>query len=77
MYSYSQALLDQYQNHLHVGRAKHVDVQHHSVKQCMHDGDVSLQHVCSREMIADIVTKPLPVELFEHCRSGLGMCERW
>ena len=64
MFTDSQTLSDQVQKHLHVGRGKHVDVQHHLVKQCLRDADVSLTHIASWDTPADTSTKPLLVECF-------------
>ena len=64
MFTDSQTLPDQMQSHLHVGRAKHVDVQHRFVKQRLRDGDVSLTQLASRDMVADTFTEPLSVECF-------------
>ena len=39
-------------------------------------GNISIEKVASEDNIADIFTKPLKRELFNHLRLGLGMMEQ-
>jgi hypothetical protein len=41
-------------------RGKHIALRHHYVRERVHEGDLILQHVSSKDNIADIMTKPLP-----------------
>lgn len=54
-------------------RTKHVDVAHHFIREKVAAKVLKVSHVSTKEMVADILTKPLPVPAFETCRAGLGM----
>eukprot|EP00168_Porphyra_purpurea_P014237 TRINITY_DN4060_c0_g1_i1.p1 TRINITY_DN4060_c0_g1~~TRINITY_DN4060_c0_g1_i1.p1 ORF type:complete len:196 (+),score=34.31 TRINITY_DN4060_c0_g1_i1:163-750(+) len=54
-------------------RTKHVDVAHHFVREKVAAKVLKVSHISTKEMVADILTKPLPVPAFETCRAGLGM----
>ncbi|GLB43838.1 putative reverse transcriptase (RNA-dependent DNA polymerase) [Lyophyllum shimeji] len=47
-------------------RAKHIDIHHHYVQKRVQDGDIQINHICSTENLADILTRPLPRVLHEH-----------
>lgn len=55
------------------GRMKHVDIQHHYVRERTEDGDVDMQWTKTSKMIADGLTKPLNKELFARFRMALGL----
>jgi len=54
-------------------RAKHIDIRHHFIRERVERGEVSLDYVSTKEMIADIFTKALPRESFEKFRTNLGV----
>lgn len=56
------------------GRCKHIGVRYHFLRDLVGDGTVELQHVGSKEQIADIFTKPLHREVFVKLREKLGVC---
>nr|KYP67696.1 Copia protein [Cajanus cajan] len=45
-------------------RSKHIDVRFHFIKEKVKEGSVELEHVGSKEQVADIFTKPLPATTF-------------
>lgn len=47
-------------NQQYHGRLKHVDVQYHFIRDCVRRGVVKVQYCPTSDMIADIMTKPLP-----------------
>lgn len=55
------------------GRAKHIDIAHHFVRERVAMGDVSLHHVPSADMVADGFTKPLPADGYKIFRNRLGV----
>ena len=55
------------------GRAKHIDLRHHFVKDMVEENKVKLTHVNSEDNSSDIFTKPLPREQFERLRNKLHM----
>ena len=38
---------------------KHIDVRYHYIRECIHDGSISLQLIGSNDMAVDIMTKSL------------------
>lgn len=56
-------------------RAKHINVQLYFVKDEIEKEIVALEYCQSREMLADGLTKPLPVSVFEEHRRRMGVQE--
>lgn len=54
-------------------RTKHIDVQHHFVREKQHNGEVDLQYISTDQQVADGLTKALPKDKFEVFRSALGL----
>ena len=54
-------------------RTKHIDVRYHYVREAVNDGVINLQYCPTHEMIADILTKPLPKKRFETLHSNIGL----
>lgn len=57
-------------------RTKDIEIRHHFLRDNVQKGNISIEKVASEDNIADIFTKPLKRELFNHLRSGLGMMEQ-
>ena len=54
-------------------RSKHIDVQHHFVRERMARGEVVFEYCSSSDMVADCMTKALPVSRFHNCLVGMGV----
>ena len=54
-------------------RTKHIDIRYHFVREGVQNGVIVLKYVATDEMIADILTKPLPKHRFEKLVTELGM----
>ena len=54
-------------------RMKHIDIRHHFLKDLICNGDVVMNHVCSSNNIADILTKPLCKEKFTRFRTAMSI----
>ena len=57
-------------NHSH---AKHIDIKHHFICKCVECGEVTLQYISTKEMLADIFTKKIPCEVFAKFRQWLDI----
>jgi hypothetical protein len=54
-------------------RTKHIDIRYHFIRQNIQDGFISLQYCPTEEMVADILTKPLPVHKVRYFVGMLGL----
>jgi len=61
-------------NPIQHNRTKHIDIQHHFIRDLVEDKVVTLEHVTTEEQLADIFTKALDVKQFEKLRRKLGIC---
>ena len=55
------------------GRAKHIDIKHHFVREQVSSGMIELKYCPTCEMVADILTKGLPQQQFSALREMAGM----
>lgn len=58
------------------GRTKHIELEHHFIREKVLDGTIEALEVRSEDNIADIFTKSLPKGQFEILRSKLGMVDK-
>ena len=54
-------------------RTKHIDIKHHFVREAVDAGTITLEYCETKQMLADILTKPLPKPQFEMLRGKLGL----
>jgi hypothetical protein len=54
-------------------RTKHIDIRYHFVREQTQKGVIEIQYLSTKEMLADMFTKPLPRGQFEYLRSKIGM----
>ncbi len=52
-------------------RTKHIEVRYHYIRQLVAYNKLSIQHLPTEEMLADILTKPLAFTAFRRCIQGL------
>jgi hypothetical protein len=55
------------------GRAKHISIKYHFIRESVSDGMVKLRYCPTNEMIADMLTKGLSKEQFEKLRNMAGI----
>ena len=56
-------------------RTKHIDIRYHYVREAVQNGIVDLSYCPSEQMIADLLTNPLPRERFKMLCEAMGMVE--
>ena len=54
------------------GAVKHIDIKFNVVKEQIQDHIVSLEHVSTKKMLADPLTKGLPPNVFREHLAGMG-----
>ncbi|GJT56226.1 hypothetical protein Tco_0991280 [Tanacetum coccineum] len=57
----------------YIAMSKHIDIQHHFIREQVEKGVVELYFVRTEYQLADIFTKALPRERFEFILPRLGM----
>ena len=50
---------------------KHIDIQHHFVRDIIHRGEVRLEWIETGDQVADILTKALDKQTFKRLREKL------
>lgn len=60
-------------NSIFHARTKHIEIQYHYIRELVKSKTVSLVHCASRNMMGDLLTKPLGKGLFQWLRSLVGM----
>ena len=54
-------------------RTKHIDIRYHFVREKVEDGQVVLEYISTTNMLADLMTKPIPATQFCVLRKKLGV----
>jgi hypothetical protein len=62
------------QNPVFHGRAKHIKVRHHFLREHVEKGDIVMKYIDIERQLADIFTKPLDTSLFASLREKIGVC---
>lgn len=57
----------------HHDRTKHIDARYHFIRECVDLGKVKVRHVSTKDMIADMLTKPLSYTMLVHHRDLFGI----
>jgi len=61
-------------NPIQHSRTKHIDIQHHFIRDLVEEKIVTLEHVDTEEQLANIFTQALDAKQFEKLRGKLGIC---
>jgi hypothetical protein len=62
-------------NPIEHSRTKHIDIQHHFLRDHQQRGDIDICHVITGQQLADIFTKPLDERRFCELRSELNVLD--
>ena len=54
-------------------RTKHIGIRYHFVREKVEDGQVVLEYCHTKDMLAEIMTKPITVAQFDTLRTKLGI----
>ncbi len=69
----NQAALKLLSNPISSERSKHIDVQHHFARERVSMGQVRFQYIPTSQMVADCLTKQVPVGKLITCQEGMGV----
>lgn len=72
----NQAAIQMSKNPQFHGRAKHIGIKYHFIREQVEKGTVKLNYCCTNDMIADMLTKGLCKEKFVKFRNMAGVKER-
>jgi hypothetical protein len=62
------------QNTVFHGRAKHIKVRHHFLRDHVEKGDIEMKYINTESQLTDIFTKPFDATRFASLRRKLGIC---
>ena len=51
----------------------HIDTRYHFIREELQNGVIALKYISTKQMVADILTKPLPKTLFMELLHALGL----
>ena len=60
IYEDNQSTIALAKNPVYHARSKHIDIQHHYIREKVQSQEITLEYITTDDMIADIFTKPLP-----------------
>ncbi|KAL0355896.1 UNVERIFIED_CONTAM: Retrovirus-related Pol polyprotein from transposon TNT 1-94 [Sesamum radiatum] len=69
----SQSAIYLAKNQVYHARTKHIDVRYHKIREMIATGKIILLKVYTSENAADMLTKPLTVDKFNHCLDLLNI----
>ena len=62
-------------NLTHHSRTKHIDVQHHFIREKWESGEISLKYCPTEDMVADVLTKALAKDRHQRLAKEMGLQE--
>ena len=62
-------------NNKSCGAAKHIDIKFYVVKEKIQDHFITLEHISTKKILADPLTKGLPHSVFGEHIAGMGLRE--
>jgi hypothetical protein len=73
VYSDSQGAIALGKNPEHHKRTKHIDIQHHYVREQVAAGAITSPYISTNDMVADVLTKPLAAERHRELARAIGV----
>ena len=73
IYQDNQSMIALAHNPINHSRMKHIDIQHHYIRECIERGAIRLEYLSTERMAADVLTKPLPAAKYKECIQCMGI----
>ncbi|GAC1660287.1 MAG: hypothetical protein PVS3B3_30240 [Ktedonobacteraceae bacterium] len=73
IYEDNQSSIALARNPVHHVRTKHIDIQHHFIREKVESKEVDLTYMPTDEMVGDALTKPLPYPKFAKFVTAMGL----
>jgi hypothetical protein len=75
IYEDNQSCIALAKNPIHHGRTKHIDIQHHFIREKVESKEIELEYISTDNMVGDAFTKPLPFPKLAKFTSEMGLRE--
>ena len=69
----NQSAIDFTKNQGSHSKSKHIDIQHHFVREYLSDNSIIIEHCASEDNLADVFTKALPRPAHKRFTSRIGI----
>ena len=69
----NQGAINLAHNSVNSPRVKHIDVIHHFIRECIGNGVIKLDYIPTEDMVADVMTKILPLHKLDKCCKNMGV----
>jgi hypothetical protein len=60
-------------NPTHHSHTKHIDIQHHFIREKLESGEIGLKYCATQDMVADVLTKALAKERHQNLTRSMGL----
>ncbi|KAI5313451.1 hypothetical protein L3X38_042627 [Prunus dulcis] len=70
----NQSAINISKNPVEHSRTKHIDIRHHFIRDLVADDLLALKYIPTDKQLADIFTKLLDNNRYEHLRQSIGVC---
>jgi len=60
-------------NPTHHSCTKHIDIQHHFIREKLESGEIGLKYCPTQDMVADVLTKALAKERHQNLTRSMGL----
>ena len=71
IFSDNQACIALAKDPISHSRTKHIDIRYHYIRELVAYGKTTIDYKSTEEMVADLLTKPLPLIAYKRCIQGL------